>query len=131
MSKDDFDATFGGMETALVEVQRRGKAMMSTVSSREKSSKTSCNPSIYSFLICESLSFGSGKTNLNCELTHLLGHRILFFLCILRKRGRGFSPLIIDYHFEVRRQRELLLRLEEEMTLVRKQREQVGHLYFS
>ena len=53
------------------------------------------------------------------------------FLCILRKRGRGFSPLIIDYHFEVRRQRELLLRLEEEMSLVRKQREQVGHLYFS
>ena len=29
--KDDFDETFGGMETALVEVQRRGKAMMSTV----------------------------------------------------------------------------------------------------
>ena len=39
MSKDDFDATFGGMETALVEVKRRGKAMMSTVRSREKSSK--------------------------------------------------------------------------------------------
>ena len=29
--KDDFDETFGGMETALVEVQRRGKAMMNTV----------------------------------------------------------------------------------------------------
>ena len=39
LSKDDFDATFGGMETALVEVKRRGKAMMSTVRSREKSSK--------------------------------------------------------------------------------------------
>ena len=39
LSKDDFDATFGGMETALVEVKRRGKAMMSTVSTREKSSK--------------------------------------------------------------------------------------------
>ena len=29
--KDNFDETFGGMETALVEVQRRGKAMMNTV----------------------------------------------------------------------------------------------------
>ena len=29
--KDNFDETFGGMETALVEVQRRGKAMMNAV----------------------------------------------------------------------------------------------------
>ena len=99
MSKDDFDATFGGMETALVEVQRRGKAMMSTVSSREKSSKTSCNPSIYSFLICESLSFGSGKTNLKCELARLLGHHILFFMYLEEKRQRIFT---MDYKLSFR-----------------------------
>ena len=97
MSKDDFDATFGGMETALVEVQRRGKAMMSTVSSREKSSKTRCNPSIYLFLICESLSFGSGKTILNGELTRLSDHHVLLFLCILRRAGRGIFT--VDYRF--------------------------------
>ena len=49
----------------------------------------------------------------------------------MRRGGSGFSPWIVDYHFEVRRQRELLLRLEEEMILVRKERERVGHLYFS
>ena len=69
--KDDFDETFGGMEIALVEVQRRGKAMMNTVTN---------------FLL---------KTK------------------------------VLSLMIKVRRQRELLSRLEYEMGLIRQRREEV------